>query len=544
MEEEPVGHKSAEETKKPRRDADVSAMKKAIISKTDWHLKIRDQNIRAKWIDEAMNQGVDKETAMKAFEQLFNESMWKEEYQNTLRMKEKDADPDAEVDYEWSSDLYQNYDERDSSDTHTHRGILYVDDLVPESLRESLSNHLDILAELEVKDFHPGADGKVQDLIHPSLFPYVHGESFSTNHSLDQRVKRVKHGDVYSNTTSESGEDDDDEDDEWATRPEIVKYFNDFFPNLSLRKRKERLREFMDLEYGDSEAMFTDNHLQMYKTLEEAANSKYQWLPAEFKVHNSLVTIASYINNLDRSKYASLYQDFASLFGLFVPLFQKLRVINEQNTDLQVIVKAANYIIEPGQSYEGTWHVEGTPNEHIVASGIYYYHVDDGIEDCNQLAFREKRNATDDRVNAAQSLSFNVNIGAIDTSRGRCVVFKNQLQHKVRKITNNTNKQILRKIVCFFLVDPNRRVHSSLDVPAQQWDRVRPLLSALLKDIFGQVIRKELPDDIIGIIVNYARWGFTWQEAENHRLLLMKERKYFKDIDNRLFRREYSFCEH
>jgi hypothetical protein len=47
----------------------------------------------------------------------------------------------------------------------------------------------------------------------------------------------------------------------------------------------------MDFEYGDSEAMFTDRHLQLYKSLESIANSKYQWLPAEFQLQNSLITI-------------------------------------------------------------------------------------------------------------------------------------------------------------------------------------------------------------------------------------------------------------
>jgi hypothetical protein len=48
---------------------------------------------------------------------------------------------------------------------------------------------------------------------------------------------------VYSNSTS-SGEEEiglEEEDESWATRPEITRYFNEFFPNLSLKKRKERL---------------------------------------------------------------------------------------------------------------------------------------------------------------------------------------------------------------------------------------------------------------------------------------------------------------
>jgi hypothetical protein len=62
MEDDPVNNNNAPkaETKKPRRASDVSAMKKTIIAKPDWQLKIRDQGIRAKWIDEAMNQGVDR----------------------------------------------------------------------------------------------------------------------------------------------------------------------------------------------------------------------------------------------------------------------------------------------------------------------------------------------------------------------------------------------------------------------------------------------------------------------------------------------------
>jgi hypothetical protein len=59
-------------------------------------------------------------------------------------------------------------------------------------------------------------------------------------------------------------------------------------------------------------------------------------------------SICSYINNLDRSKYPSLYQDFASLFALFVPLFRQIGVIPDDQANFQVIVKAANYILDPG----------------------------------------------------------------------------------------------------------------------------------------------------------------------------------------------------
>jgi hypothetical protein len=56
---------------------------------------------------------------------------------------------------------------------------------------------------------------------------------------------------------------------------------------------------------------------------------------------------------------------------------------------LKVVVKAANYILEPGQEYSGTWHIEGIPHERIVASAIYYYERDDSIVDAG-LYLRRK----------------------------------------------------------------------------------------------------------------------------------------------------------
>ncbi len=45
-----------------------------------------------------------------------------------------------------------------------------------------------------------------------------------------------------------------------------------------------------------------------------------------------------------------------------------------------------------------------------------------------------------------------------DTPMGRCLVFGNHLQHKVRDMKNKSADQVgLRKILCFFLIDPDHR---------------------------------------------------------------------------------------
>ncbi|KAJ8703403.1 hypothetical protein PTI98_002027 [Pleurotus ostreatus] len=63
--------------------------------------------------------------------------------------------------------------------------------------------------------------------------------------------------------------------------------------------------------------------------------------------------------------------------------------------DLKVIVKAANYILKPGQEYVGTWHMEGMPHEQIAASAIYYYQADPEIHD-QGLSFRRRRDVDAD----------------------------------------------------------------------------------------------------------------------------------------------------
>jgi hypothetical protein len=480
---------NASEKKKLRTDIpedEKEAVKSAIRSKANWWMKVRDQEIRKKWISEAISQGLSLKIATEIFQDLFNEAFSLLKFSNYLNKDKKkkdndndgdnddddeedDNDDDDEDDDDWDGDFYLH--EEDPPIPNNNSGVGYIDGLVPDSLKRSLEKHLDFIASSEKKDFHPGAEGKVQDLIHPSLFPYVEGQSFSTNHSVKQRKKVVFQGDVESKDSSsheednkkqtvistkkkiieEDEEDEDEEDDDVLTgEPEYKELVEKYFPKLSKEEQKERMREFMDYEYGQSLAMFAEDHLKMYKQLQDISNSVYQWLPAEFRLNNGVVTIESYINNLDRKKYNPLYNDFANLFNLFIPMFVRIGAFDYNTKNFQVIVKAANYILDPGQTYEGSWHVEGTPNEHIIASGIYYYHVDKQIAGSNQLAFRDKKDASDDRPNAGQSVNFRTNLGKIDTIQGRCLVFRNHLQHKVRKLENNTNQQVQRKIICFF----------------------------------------------------------------------------------------------
>jgi hypothetical protein len=58
---------------------------------------------------------------------------------------------------------------------HFHSSIFSYDNFLPEPLSQSLEEHLDGLLHQKALDLHPGSDGQVVDLIHPSLFPFIKG---------------------------------------------------------------------------------------------------------------------------------------------------------------------------------------------------------------------------------------------------------------------------------------------------------------------------------------------------------------------------------
>jgi len=278
----------------------------------------------------------------------------------------------------------------------------------------------------------------------------------------------------------------------------------------------------------------------------ETFDSIYQWLPAEYKIGSTgEVTIASYINNLGRKEHPELYRDIASVFRLFVPMFEQLLHQSLMNRSLQVITKAANYVLKPGQEYEGSWHVEGVKQEHIIASGIYYYSTSPNIKG-SSLAFREQREDSLSQRESTHNASFARNLGRVRTLMGRSLVFTNELQHKVKRVENDENSTeiAMRKILCFFLVDPNVRIKSSANIPEQQWDKYKPMVASSINEVTQSLIRTKLPTEVVARILEFAKWGLTLDEAKQHRLELIKERKYYVDKNNKLWERNFSFCEH
>ncbi|CAF3414500.1 unnamed protein product, partial [Rotaria sp. Silwood2] len=348
----------------------------------------------------------------------------------------------------------------------------------------------------------------------------------------------------------------------------------------------------------------SSNNKRQKSSSNYARSDKYQWLPAEFNVSNDgKVKIESYINNLHPTENKDLYELIEEIFETLIPLFNKVltNLIDNQtkqnriivdpyswydnsnsynafgnrpiklpdvgefqmpsstsskmsNIDLrgrklQVIVKLANIVLTPDNpKYPGgVWHVEGMENEHIVATGIFYYFNSNITQ--SDLQFRtvirepDYQQSDDRGVRTVYGLTnegpLNQILGEIITQENRCIVFPNIYQHRVAPFQLEDRTQSgYRKILVFFLVDPSIRILSTANVPPQQSHWMPNIIRTISP--FDQ-----LPSIIVNKIMSYIDFPMSMNQAKQYREKLMNERKYFISQNNELlFERPFSLCEH
>jgi hypothetical protein len=425
--------------------------------------------------------------------------------------------------------------------------VVKSDFMVSAELTEALKRGVAPLENVpdHKKDWHPGSDGTVLDLVHPSLCPLIYGVS----KALDQGTVPLK--------------------------------------NCAQFCGKGELLDEQDAENYDLELNGWGNSISL------PAWGSFQWLPADVHFHkNGSAAVASYINNLHPTRYADLYPVLEQLVDRAVPLWNEAlswfhdririkvegssdedffipeglhfdgasdhsegsefwwddddyrdwkennRVLTQREPDkflpfqervakypigakpvdlrkkfaesgLQIIFKLANIHLTPEKpEYEGgSWHVEGALNEHICATALYYYDQEN-ITD-SYLSFRQSIDAEEMTMKPAQSeytsleMYYGVEqdgpalqeLGKVLTREGRMLAFPNVLQHCVHNFRlKDETKPGHRKILAMFLVDPHVRVLSTSNVPPQQRDwwqeEVRKLsvFASLPQELFDKII--------------------------------------------------------
>jgi hypothetical protein len=301
---------------------------------------------------------------------------------------------------------------------------------LPPPLAAALEARLDALAAAGGAAFHPGSANVVLDLIHPALFCYVDGATHVRPGSFDGGGGGAQPA---------------------APQP---------------RPAPRRL-------------------------LAHVPDANCAWLPAEVDVDaNGHATFASYINGLDASAAnAPLYDDIASALSATLPMLEAAMAgakapphwaqgaeQGEDDADgigtaapalrarrLQVIVKAAYYVLQPGQRHEGVWHVEGAAHERIVATGIHYLSASPSVS-VGALQFRA-RLTEDDEMEVVESndhaepppfemRNVALELGAVPTPPGSSLAFHNSLQNKLAPLhcAHDAEAPGVRKMLCFFLI--------------------------------------------------------------------------------------------
>ncbi|TFK66459.1 hypothetical protein BDN72DRAFT_145431 [Pluteus cervinus] len=554
----------------------------AITDKPDWQEKVFDETISNKWKKEALAApGVD--ISQKMIDWAIEEARYKSNlplFTSHGAIRVFDGD------------------------------VVKSDTVIPQSVKEALQRATAPLENVPAnqRDWHPGSNGQVLDLVHPSLFPLVYGKSRILPDSLttlEDFAKRCGEGVTL------------------RVPPE---------DETGVARKKQQY----GVDYGRQDRLYSQ---------------KFQWLPCEVDISGERAKITSYINNLHPQHHPELYTVVEDIITNIIPLWNASltpllsmyytqtkrihffgpeflpipeetyppRLAGESETDywnrrenwerdnrelippepgtfsppfispsdagpsgelkpekvvdlkrdfgdrgLQVIVKLANIHLTPEKpSYPGgTWHVEGQMNEHICASAIYYYD-NDNISP-SSLAFRQMSAesdasdwsyAQDDHdwfptlFDCHQHGSPLQDIGGVTTKEGRVITFPNILQHQVQPFQlADPTRPGHRKILALFLVDPHIRVISTANVPCQRRDWWSQTIQ---ESVYGGVEKdktrfNQLPVELMGKVVEEVE-GFpiSLEEAKILREELMEERKAFVIAHEGVLNRfSISLCEH
>ncbi|KAL8756240.1 MAG: hypothetical protein Q9199_003062 [Rusavskia elegans] len=521
----------------PMRDYVIMELVNTITDKSDWQRKVLDEAIVAKWRAEILDSNPPEGTSRSTPSTVLAAKLTRIDAadgtsnmsgaelsgsQWSARHSTMDVSPRmfdwviAEVKYK--AEVFTQLNCIEALD-----GVWKSDTCVSEGLRKALEEAvrpLEDIPEAE-KDWHPGSNGQVLDLVHPSIYPLVYGQS---------RILESETCNVDDCTS-------------WIGKGSVLQ-----------------------LPAGSAE-------------LGGEWSEDYQWLPAEFEVAPSTedVTVKSYINNLHPRYHSDLYSIISQIVSKAIPLWDRVlsRVIappmqprvsdwsnsfqgyserdeifqfpdQEEDEDddeydarldagdykdmrdviqpepgnfktpaerirdhrdryepnppqapntepcvdlrkdhgrLQIIVKLANIHLTPeNPGYPGgSWHVEGQANESICASALYYY-SSLNITD-SYLSFRQQTHDGRFKLDYAQDewkaveyiYGFNngeptiQNLGKVLTRERRLLCFPNVMQHRVSPFQlADPSKPGYRKLLALFLVDPHLKIISTENVPPQQ----------------------------------------------------------------------------
>ena len=465
-----------------------------------------------------------------------------------------------------------------TSSIETLDGVFKSDTIIPEELRLALQKAVVPLEDVpeNEKDWHPRSDGKVLDLVHPSIYPLVYGQTTilpEATFELEDCLNQFGKG-----TTLEVPEVTDAK--EWSNRfqwlptefevpattddAKITSYINNLHP-----------RKHQDLYKVIEEAVA--NTIPLWnQTLSAISDDRIQRQPRIECDHDGYDKSAEPAPERIEGEDWEAHWEKESAWRDRRPILQpepktfeppspgkngeregtSVSLRRDFGGKIQVIVKLASIYLTPeSPNYDGgSWHVEGQANENICASAIYYYESENisesllsfrhQVEDGIHLNYEQDDHRAMETIYGFENQTAQIqDLGSVVTRQGRLLTFPNVMQHRVNPFNlDDPSKPGHRKILALFLVDPNQRIISTANVPPQQaswWEEHLQLTD----DVLGRV-PQELTDDIRMMVSKPV----SLEVAKEQRLELMDERSQFVEVHNDEYehggRGQFFLCEH
>jgi hypothetical protein len=487
--------------------------------------------------------------------------------------------------------------------------VVKSDSAVPATLKQALRKAVERLENVpdNQKDWHPGSDGKVLDLVHPSLYPFVYGRSRilpDKTVDRDNCIQNIGNGETVIDP--------------------LIKVSNDFYGLRQANLYSKKFQwlpcnvSFPDGENAKIESYINNLHPQdyadMYEVIEqlitkavplwnlvlsddpppglriECDRIEGEW-PEDVWEGRSIYSNDSDYSDLDeydendqpeierrnqikreqREEYIvqnrmmqkpepGAYEETVYTDARINDRWSSLAVSDENDLkpkkNLQIIVKLATIHLTPSNpEYDGgSWHIEGQLNEHIVATALYYYD-NDNVTD-SHLAFRTKIDG---------EFIYDVRYEQQDWDGIFCIYgFKNwerNVQDLGSVLTREDRMVVFpnvfqHRVGKFRLADPSKPGHRKI-VALFLVDPHIPIISTAnvppqqrdwwLREVEGQCGRiGGLPRELVDLIGSQVdEFPIGVEEARELRVELMEERRGIDvDVEEAMADYEFNFCEH
>ncbi|KAF2746622.1 hypothetical protein M011DRAFT_526736 [Sporormia fimetaria CBS 119925] len=376
--------------------------------------------------------------------------------------------------------------------------VVKSDRLVSSELRQCLRVAFDRLKSDQVTS-PPESNNMIQDLVDPSMYPLVYGKT----RAIKEEVSIPLHfwSELYQWMPSNV-----------ALQPDGKCKFTSYINNLHPERYPEIYRSIESLietalpMWGQCLALAGSSrgnegpgrrHSRFPKPEDPDDENDKNWEPSIPKpVADEFIEWSTMKPGEDEAmELLSLLRKPRIPEASFIdvnyhPVPGKRLVERYSATGLQVVVRMISIELTPEKSEfpEGAWHVEGMINEHICATALYY--LDDENVTDSSLSFRIQTSSylsTDDPHYQVQQGSFRwleriygtsledfgpclENYGTVKTCEGRLLAFPYVFQNRVSSFRlADPTKPGHRRFIALLLVDPNKRIISTANVPPQQF---------------------------------------------------------------------------